>query len=976
MTPRLRPSPGRLAAPFGRLIDRNQVIRFTFEGGTYQGFAGDTVASALWANGVRVLSRSFKYHRPRGMMSACGQEANTLVRVDDEPNALADKVAIEPGMSVRAQNYFGSLQRDRAALLDRLGRFLPVGFYYKAFFKPKGAWPMWERIIRRVAGLGHVDLNTQHNYYDKAYLFYDVAVIGGGPAGMAAAAAAARSGAEVLLVEEMPDLGGSLSYARFDSGGERADEARQDLLGAVEAQTSLDVMTEAVCTAIYTDNWLAITKRNRLYKLRARAIVVAAGSYEQPMVFRNNDLPGVMLGSGVQRLIKLYAVKPGERAVVVTAGGDGYGVALDLLDAGVEVACIAELRPEPEPCPRAQAARRRGASVIEGSTVWEALPAPGLKGVKGAILAPITGAGVCGEPTDRIACDLIVSATGYSPVANLIHHAGGELTYDEESAMFSLRRLPPHLFAAGSVGGVYDLEAAVADGRLQGWMAARDAGFDAGPRPPEPGANGAAGQSHPWPMFPHPEGRDFLDFDEDLEVKDILDTIAEGYDGIELVKRFSTVGMGPSQGRHSAVAAARLVARATGIGVGAVGASTSRPPFRPEKFGVLAGRGFEPVRHTSIHRRHLEAGAKMMTAGLWLRPEYYGPGERRRAAILDEALNLRRNVGLIDVSTLGGLEVRGADAAEFLERMYTFAYAKQPVGRARYVLMTDLSGVIADDGVAARLREHRFYVTATTSGVDAVYQSMLWHNAQWGLDVDVTNVTTAYAAVNIAGPKSRRVLAKICRDVDLGPEAYPYMGVREGHVAGIPALLMRVGFVGELGYEIHVSADHGEALWDALMAAGREEGIRPFGVEAQRLLRLEKGHIIVGQDTDGLTTPHEADMAWAISRKKPYFVGKRSVEIQQQAGLTRKLVGFAVPDPDAPVPEECHLVIRDGEITGRVTSCSFSPALDKVIGLAFVAPDQADLGHGFDIKAGGGRMVRAEVVPLPFYDPDNQRQEL
>ena len=976
MTPRLRPAPGRLPAPFGRLIDRDRSVPFTFEGRTFQGFAGDTVASALYANGVRVLSRSFKYHRTRGMMSACGQEANTLVRVDDEPNALADKIGIAPGMVVSAQNYFGSLERDRAALLDRLGRFLPVGFYYKAFFKPKGAWPLWERLIRKIAGLGHVETGTQHKYYDKAYLFYDVVVVGGGPAGMAAAATAAQAGAEVLLIEEMPALGGSLNYARFDSDGGGADEARQDLLRAVEAQASLDVMTGAVCTAIFSDTWMSIIKDNRLYKVRAKAVVVAAGSYEQPMVFRNNDLPGVLLGSGAQRLIRLYGVKPGERAVVVTANGDGYGVALDLLDAGVEVACIADLRTEPRPCPRSEEARRRGAPVLAGRTVWEALPEPGHRGVRGTRVARINGEGGCGEPVDQFACDLVVMATGYSPIANLISHAGGELAYDDESAMFAIRRLPTYLFAAGSVAGVYDLDAVVADGRLQGWMAARDAGFRAGPPPPEPKAKRSAGQSHPWPMFPHPKGRDFLDFDEDIEVKDILDAVAEGYDKIELVKRFSTVGMGPSQGRHSAVAAARLIAGATGQAVSAVGTTTSRPPFRPEKFGVLAGRSFEPVRHTAIHQRHTEAGAKMMTAGLWLRPEYYGPAERRQAAIAEEALNVREGVGLIDVSTLGGLEVRGPDAAEFLERMYTFAYAKQPVGRARYVLMTDVSGVIVDDGVAARLHGHHFYVTATTSGVDGVYQSMLWHNAQWRLDIDVTNVTVAYAAVNIAGPKSREVLAKVCQEVDLRAEAFPYLGVRQGHVAGIPALLMRVGFVGELGYEIHVPADHGEALWDALMDAGRDQGIRPFGVEAQRLLRLEKGHIIVSQDTDGLTTPHEADMAWAISRKKPYFVGKRSVEIQQEGGLERKLVGFAVPDRQAPAPEECHLVIREGEITGRVTSSAFSPVLQKVIGLAYVAPDQSQVGASFDIRTNGGRMVRAEVVPLPFYDPDNRRQEL
>ena len=365
----------------------------------------------------------------------------------------------------------------------------------------------------------------------------------------------------------------------------------------------------------------------------------------------------------------------------------------------------------------------------------------------------------------------------------------------------------------------------------------------------------------------------------------------------------------------------------------------------------------------------------MMPAGAWWRPAYYGNPEEREDSIRQEALAVRNGVGLIDVSTLGGLEVRGPDAAEFLNRVYTFAYTKQPVGRSRYVLMTDRTGAIVDDGVACRLHENHFYVTATTGGVDAVYRQMLWWNAQWRLEVDVANVTAAYAGINIAGPHARAVLAPLC-DLDLGPDAFPYMGVRTGTVAGVPARLLRVGFVGELGYEIHVPSSCGEAVWDALMAAGAEHGIRPFGVEAQRLLRLEKGHIIVGQDSDGLTHPYEADMAWAIGRKKPFFVGGRSIEIQMKRGLARKLVGFTLVDPNAPIPEECHLVVRGKEIPGRVTSCSYSPTLQKVIGLAYVAPDQAEIGSEFDIKVDGGRLVKAVVVPLPFYDPDNRRQAM
>jgi sarcosine oxidase subunit alpha len=532
------------------------------------------------------------------------------------------------------------------------------------------------------------------------------------------------------------------------------------------------------------------------------------------------------------------------------------------------------------------------------------------------------------------------------------------------------------MHAAGSVAAAFDVEAAVEDGTRAGWSAAKDAGLAVGPAPAVRNDKGARGVNHPWPIFPHPRGRDFVDFDEDLQVHDILDAIAEGYDDIELMKRFSTCGMGPSQGRHSSLNSVRLTARATGRTVTDTGTTTSRPPYTAETFGVLAGRSFEPERVTAMHHRHLEQGAKMMPAGQWWRPEYYGPAERRAENIRDEVIAVREAVGIIDVSTLGGLEVCGPDAAEFLNRVYTFAYAKQPVGRARYVLMTDQHGVVIDDGVACRFHDHHFYVTATTSGAAGVYQHMLFWNAQWRLEVNITNVTASWCGVNLAGPKARAVLAEVCKDVDLSPEAFPYMAVREGTIAGVPARIIRIGFVGELGYEIHAPASQGEALWDALMAAGEAHGIKPFGIEAQRLLRLEKGHIIIGQDTDGLTNAVEAEMAWAISRTKPYFVGKRALEIQERNGIQRKLVGFTLRNPEDPAPKESHLVVRDGQITGRTTSVNYSYALKKTIGLAYVAADQAEPGTVFQIRIEKGRMIDAVVTKPPFYDPDGKRQEM
>jgi sarcosine oxidase subunit alpha len=967
----------RLPAPFGRLIDRAKPLTFEFEGRAIEGFDGDTIASALAANEQWMLSRSFKYHRPRGILTMAGQDANTLVQLPEEPSCLADKYPARHGLKVMGQNYFGSFDNDMARLVELAHRFLPVGFYYKTFNEKKASWKFWEPIVRAMAGLGKIDpkADFHHSYYDKKYLFADVAVIGGGPAGLAAARAAADAGAEVILVEENEALGGSLGYARFDAKGERGSRVLDDLVRNVEGRQNLSIMTGAICSGYFADHWLPVIKGNRFYKLRAKSVVIATGSLEQPAVFRNNDLPGVMMASAAQRLIRLYGVRPGRKAVILAANDDAYGAALDLLDAGTEVVAIADLRAGVSSSPLAAAAKARGIVIHHGHGISEALYAKKTH-ISGAVLAPVAGEGKFGKGGAQVACDLILMSVGFSPAGQILHHAGAKFGYCHASNMFQPVETPQGVHAAGSVNNTYDLDAVLADGRRAGLAAARDAGRSVAEIPAAPADKGNVGRTHPWPIFPHERGFDFVDFDEDLKYHDLVNGIADGYDNVELLKRYSTVGMGPSQGKHSAVAAVRIVARETGADIAKMNVTTQRPPYAPEKFGHLAGRVFDPERRTAMHHRHLELGAQMMPAGIWWRPAYYGSKSERMAAITAEVKAVRENVGLIDVSTLGGLDVRGPDAAEFLNRMYTFAYVKQPVGRSRYVLMTDNAGVITDDGVACRFHDEHFYVTATTSGVDAVYRQMLFWNAQWRLDVDVANVTAAYAGVNIAGPKSRAVLQKVCSDIDLSPEGFPYMGVKLGTVAGIPARLMRVGFVGELGYEIHAPAGYGEALWDALMDAGKAEGIRPFGVEAQRVLRLEKGHIIVSQDTDGLTNIWEADMAWAIAKSKPFFIGGRSTEIMGAKKQLRKLVGFTLRNDADPCPEECHLVLKGEEIVGRVTSAVKSPSLGKVVGLAYVHADDAAPGTSFEIKIDGGRRITGIVTKYPFYDPDNKRQEM
>ena len=956
----------RLPLPAGRRIDRSRPLAFEFEGRSYEGYAGDTVASALAACGVWSLSRSFKLHRLRGPFSFAGEEASTLVQLDDEPNVHADVRGLESGMSIWAQNTVGGLASDRASIIGRFERFLPVGFYYKAFYRPRGVWNLWEKIIRRVAGLGRVDLTWCPEYFDKKHGHCDVAVIGGGAAGMSTALACGARGLDVMLIEREPELGGWLTYARSKNTSLR--NPVQELRQRVLESPSVRVMTNSVCTGWFADNWLSIAQSNRLYKIRPKSVVACTGAVSQPAIFRNNDLPGVISSSGVQRLIRLYGVRPGVRAVVLTAGDEGYGAALDLADHGTEVACVVDLRDSPGSGEFVAECLSRGLRVLSGQTVREAWCYPHQPRIGGVLVTDITGPYECADDGESINCDLLCVAVGSAPSGGLLLQAGAEFARGEGEAVPHLASVPAGVFAAGAVAGTDTVDAALLQGtRVGQTVPAEVAGLF---------LEGEQGRSDAgsWPLFPHPRGHEFVDLDEDVTVREILDAIAEGFGDLELLKRYTTAGMGPSQGRHSAVAISVLTARATGSAIASMGGTTSRPPVYPERFGLLAGRRFQPVRRTPMHGWHLEAGAQMMTAGVWMRPSYYGQPDEREAAITREVISVRRAAGLIDVSTLGGFEIRGPDAVEFLERAYTTAFSRQRTGRTRYALLTDESGVILDDGVAARIGPDHFYVTASTSGADQLYPKLLWYQAQWQLDVDIADVTSAYGAMNIAGPAARDVLCDVATDIDFSSTAFPYLGFATGQLGEADVRVMRIGFVGELGYEIHVPWSQCRQLWRLLIEAGRLRGIRPFGVEAQRVLRLEKGHVIVTQDTDGLTNPYEADLGWAIGRRKRFFVGKRSIEILREHGIKRHLVGYSIPDRSEPVPEEGCLVIRGDEITGRVTSSAWSPVLERAIGLAYVSPDQAEVGTGFTIKAAAGRHTEARVAKLPFYDPGNIRQ--
>ena len=940
----------------GEVLDRGRSLRFRFDGRDYSGCAGDTIASALAAAGVDLFSRSFKYHRPRGLLCCAGHCPNCLVQVGPEPNVRACLKPLEEGMEVRPQNAWPSLQFDLMALTERVSRFLPAGFYYKTFIRPRSLWPLYDRVLRTAAGLGAVDEQTPEGEYDKQYLHADVVVAGGGPAGQGAAMAARESGARVLLLDENPALGGHLRYS--------GTAPRDDLAHGSERlkRAGVEVLTGTSVTGWYQDHWLSAARGRRLFKIRARAVVVATGSHEIPPLFDGNDRPGVMLGSAVQRLLRLHGVAPGRRAVVVTAHDGGWEVAADLLAAGVEVAAVADERTGAEPAGAAEAAAS-GTEVLTGYTIGAAR---GRGRVRTAVLLPVSGSG----SRRRVRCDLVAVSTGRQPSAELAWMAGAGSRYDEEHAEMRVADLPEGVFLAGRVAGLHGpVEAEDEHGRRAGAAAAAHARGDhpqgAATPPGEDASRSSALVSAP----PCGGGKRFVCLCEDVTDADVDTSLAEGYDHLELLKRYTTIGMGPCQGRMCNLHGIRLCAGGTGLSVQETGRTTARPPVTPLSLGTLAGQKMEPVQVSAMHDWHLARGARMMTAGTWLRPERYGDPAEEVAAV-------RNSVGLIDVSPLGKLRLTGPGVPDLLERLYVNTWRDLRRGRVRYGMMCNDEGVVLDDGVCARLADDDWYVSTTSTGAAGALEWVeWWRQSGWGEGVHVTDLTEARAAINLAGPASREVLQKLTSR-DLSKAKFPYMRARRARIAGLPCLVLRIGFTGELSYEIHGPAGGGRYLWEALMEAGADHGIRPFGVEAQRILRLEKGHLIVGQDTDALSDAISADSGWAVKLEKPDFLGKRELTRVAETGPKQRLVGFRMTRDDAAVEEGLQIVTRRSggfDIIGWITSCRRSPTLGGVIGLCWLPADlAAEEGTPFTVYS-GGRLEEGRVHHGPFYDPAGER---
>jgi sarcosine oxidase, subunit alpha len=986
------------------LVNAARPVNFTFDGARYQGLEGDTVASALLANGVHLMGRGFKYHRPRGVVTAGSEEPNALIGTSRgpgqfEPNTRATMQEIYSGLSTESQNKWPSLKFDLGAINDRLYMLFSAGFYYKTFMWPKSFWDkVYEPFIRRAAGLGKSPTEVDPDHYASRYLHCDVLIVGSGPSGLAAALTAARGGASVVVVDEHAELGGTLlSEPSVNIGGHTAWNWLSSKLAELAGLPNVRLMARTTAIGYYHQNMVGLCQkltdhisnvpadvpRERLWRVRAGQVILAQGAIERPMVFDGNDRPGVMMAGAAQTFLHRFGVKVGDLPMILTSHDSAWHTAFDLFDAGCKVAAIVDTRSDIAPELMQQAKKRK----IETLTGHTATATTGRLRVTSIRVNPVRNGSV--GPARKISCDSVLMCGGWTPSLHLFSHTKGSLDWDAKAKAY----LPGHkteaVHIAGAGRGLWGIAAALKDGAQAGADALRDLGrknvLASYVVTDDRTGTGITQKELPTDRSPG-SAKAFVDFQNDVTAKDIRLAVREGMRSIEHVKRYTTNGMATDQGKLSNMNGLTIASDALGKEIPQVGLTTFRPPYTPTSFGALAGyhKGshFEVTRKTPIDSWAVEQGAVFEPVALWRRAWYFPKsGEDMHAAVARECRATRHSLGIFDASTLGKIEVSGPDAVEFMNRMYTNPWAKLAPGKCRYGLLLGEDGFIRDDGVIGRMRDDLFHVTTTTGGAARVLNMMEdYLQTEWpDLKVWLTSTTEEWSTIAINGPNARKLLAPLVEGQDMSDAVFPHMSVAECTVAGFPSRLFRISFTGELGFEVNVPARYGRALWEKLMVAGQAYGVCPYGTETMHVLRAEKGYIIIGQDTDGTVTPEDAGIGWAIGKAKPDFVGKRSLARPDIIAKGRKqLVGLLTEDPKHVLVEGAQIVLdpkqpKPMKMIGHVTSSYWSEALGRSIAMALVEGGFERIGDTLHVPTADGGSQAAKVTGSVFYDPAGDR---
>ena len=991
----------------GRLIDRSKPCTFTFNGKKLRGYEGDTLASALLANDQMLVGRSFKYHRPRGVATSGVEEPNALFNLGKggkfEPNQRATTTELFEGLEATSQNHWPSLEFDIGAINTKLSRFLPAGFYYKMFIHPRTLWKhFYEPFIRRSAGLGQAPTSKDASTYEHFYAFYDVVIIGGGIAGLQAARVAGASGKRVLLMEQSAHWGGR---ARIDDevvNGTAENAFLDHTIAELQALPNVTLRTRMMGAGIYDHGYLLgyerlsdhapdlVGPRHRLWRIRAAHIITATGAIERPLSFADNDKPGIVLASALRDYLIGYGVSLGDRTVVVTNNDDAYLTALALKKAGLDVPAIIDAR-QGGAGELGEKARELGIRVEKGK---------GIAKVTGG--KRITGLQICaqageGAAIEEIACDCLAMSGGWSPVVHLWSHCGGKLLWDTDKVMF---RPDKDKAPTGHDGTPFVSVVGAANGHLSQHAVLRDAtdqtaavsGVNNPPEPPNTLPREDAAIEAVWMM---PEraniklrSKAFLDFQNDVKVSDVQLAVQEGFESVEHAKRYTTLGMATDQGKLSNINGLATLARALNTDITSVGTTTFRPPYTPISMGAIAGHGrnelFQPIRQTPMHKWHEAKGAYMEPVGQWRRPYCYPrDGETREQAVSREINQTRTSLGLLDASTLGKMLVKGPDAAKFLDMLYTNMMSTLKPGKCRYGLMCSENGFLMDDGVVARIDEDTFLCHTTSGGADQIHAHMEeWLQTEWwDWKVYVVNLTENLAQIAVVGPNARKALKKL-GGMDVSKETLGFMEWKDGTLGGLDARVYRISFSGELSYEIAVPAGQGMAFWNALLEAGSEFGVMPYGTEALHVMRAEKGFIMIGDETDGTVIPQDLGLHWAISKKKQDYLGKRAQERTHMVEPDRwRLVGLESMDGSV-LPEGSYAVGEginaNGQknTIGRVTSTYYSPTLKRGIAMGLIKNGPEQMGEIITFPKIDGTAVRAKIVDPVFYDREGKRQNV